>query len=593
MTQRFEFTPSDLEPEGNVPVQDEYWEAEDWEEQDAISLKQKIILISIITGVFVILIGVIIAIMRFAGRQENDGLILDNVFAAGIELSGMTLDEATNALHLATDNTFTKKDMVIKIHDEKLTLSPEDTLASLDVDAVVQDAYQYGRSGTNAENTQIQKNAKKRSYTIPLLQYMTLDKEFIREAVNSYCERTVSTLTEPVTSVEGQRPVFDPNNPEAPVTHQVLRITLGTPDLQLDPEDLYNRILDAYSLNELLLEYEAPQMTLPSEVNARKLFDLHCSASRDASMDPNTYVVTPEEYGYAFDADILQEMIDQAHYGESLEIEFSFVIPDVTAAQLSQGLFLDTLGEYCSIAETSIAERNSNIRLSCSSIDQLVIKPGETFSFNQALKNVSQASGYQITSVSPYNADAMGGGISQTASALYYCALLANLDIVERHSHQYAVDFIELGLDAYADGSTKDLRFRNNTNSPIRIIASSENGTVTISLRGVNSLGYKTRIQTAIVSQQDAQTIYQPVTDQSYRDGEVLIRGVPGYLISVTMEKIDPSTGAILSSVPVSSTQYEKKDTVVAQVFSFTESTVEPTGPVFPTETLPASPHWP
>ena len=595
MTQRFEFPQIDPETHDDDLISDDVLEeTEEYdEEQSGLSLKLKIVLISIGAALFLGLIAAVIGLLLFAGRTEDEGLILDNVFAGGIELSGMTTEEAANALHLATDNTFTKKDMVVQIHDDSLRLSPEDTMAALDVEAVIKEAYEYGRSGTNAENIQIQKNAKKRSYTIPLLKYLTLDTDYIKETVVAYCESTVSSLSEPVISLEGQRPVFDPTNPGAAVTHQQLHITLGTPEIQLDPEDLYEQILDGYSLNELFLEYEAPQITFPSVVIAQKLFDEHCTSPIDASMDPSTYAITEEVYGYGFDPNLLQQMLDEADYGENIDIYLGFLTPAVVTSDLTQGLFTDTLAQYCSIAETSISERNNNIQLSCQALEQLVIEPGETFSFNKALQTVSEAAGYQIAAVSTHNSAALAGGISQTASALYYCALLANLDIIERHSHQYAVDFIDLGLDAYVDGSFRDLRFRNNTSSPIRITTASENGTVTITLKGVNTLGYKTNIQTEIMEQEDPMISYQIPTGpdaQSYRDGDTMVSGIPGYFVSVSMEKIDLATGVILSTQPVSTSLYEKKDTVLAQIAP--PPPTEPTETVIPTETIPVAPNW-
>ncbi len=65
-----------------------------------------------------------------------------------------------------------------------------------------------------------------------------------------------------------------------------------------------------------------------------------------------------------------------------------------------------------------------------------------------------------------------GGGICQVAGILYHLALMAGLDILERHSHSLDIyteveRFTPLGADATVVYGYKDLRIRNNTGHPI------------------------------------------------------------------------------------------------------------------------------
>ena len=129
-------------------------------ERKKAAQNRKIAIISICSVILVVLIGLIIGMIVYAGRDTDNGKILDNVYAGGVNLGGMTVEDAKNALHLATDNTFSKKDLVIKLPDTAFKLSPADTGAKLDVDAVVEAAYNYGRTGTDAENKKAQQNAE-------------------------------------------------------------------------------------------------------------------------------------------------------------------------------------------------------------------------------------------------------------------------------------------------------------------------------------------------------------------------------------------------------------------------------------------------
>jgi hypothetical protein len=95
---------------------------------------RKIAIITVCSVILVVLIGLIVGMIVYANRNKDDGLILNNVYAAGINLGGMTQEDAKNALHLVTDNTFTQKDMVIKLPDATITLPACETGAKLNVD---------------------------------------------------------------------------------------------------------------------------------------------------------------------------------------------------------------------------------------------------------------------------------------------------------------------------------------------------------------------------------------------------------------------------------------------------------------------------
>lgn len=539
-----------------------------------IDRKQIIIFVSIGAAVLLSLIGLIIGLFVFSGRSTDDDRILQNVFAAGVDLSGMTVEEAISALHVATDHNIAQDPMEVRIFDDSLILNPADVNLSLDVDALAQAAYDYGRNGTHAENQQIQKNAHKRSYTIPLLPYLNLDLQAIQLVVDNYCASIVSEYTEPVITTVGTRPVYGDPSPK----HQSIRITLGTPLRRLDRDDLYDRILDAYSMNELLVEYDAPEILWPSAVNAQDLFDQYCTLPQDAVLDTTTYSVIPETYGYGFQIDTLTQMLSEAQPGETIEITLSFLEPAVLAEDLNDNLFSETLSE-CSI--TGVVDENArdaNLQLSCQAISGYIIKPGETFSFLDALGKISAETGYAEASICGNNGIAMGGGISQTASALYHCVLHSDLEIVEHHNHTYATDFIELGLDAYVDSGSKDLRFRNNTDSPICIEASVSRHTVSVSFVGSADLPYRISIRTEITSKELPLTTYQmfiPDNAQGYVDGDVIVKGLEGYKVAVHKEKTDLSTGSTLSTSSVSVNEYQKRDEIIARIGVFTEEEPE------------------
>ena len=559
-----ETPPQEADFTEDLPLPEGY--ADEATQKPLLTRKQKIVLVSIGAGILITIIGLIIGLVLFSGRNDEDNRILENVYAAGIDLSGMTVEEAISALHIATDRTFTDEPMSVQIYDDTLLLSPEDTKAAVDVEGIAQAAFNYGRSGNYSQNQQIRKNAHKRSYTIPLLPYLNLDLTYIRDTITTYCASIDSVYAEPTVTLEGERPVYDGSGTER---HQSLRITLGTPLRRLDADDLYNQVLDAYSMNELMLQYETPEILWPSEVNAQQLFDEYCTLAKDAKLDATTYQITPEAYGYGFDVNALQKMLDDAEPGSEVEIRLSFLEPQVFAQDIQDSLYLITLSECQTTSDAADTCRSKNLQLACDAINGYIIKPGETFSFLQKLGQISTQTGYSEAPVCTVNESEMGGGISQVASALYYSALHADLEVVERYHHPYTVDFIELGLDAYVNANGMDLRFKNNSGTPIRIKASVAYGTVSITLEGSKQLSYTVAIRSEITGRQQPNISYQmvvPDNRQGYKDGDVIATGVEGYQVSVYKEKSALSGGNLLSKETVSTNDYKKRDEIIARI---------------------------
>lgn len=118
----------------------------------------------------------------------------------------------------------------------------------------------------------------------------------------------------------------------------------------------------------------------------------------------------------------------------------------------------------------SIPGRIHNVALAASRIHGVLIKPGDTFSFNNTIGDISAATGYQSAYIIKEGRTVLGdgGGVCQVSSTIFRAALDAGLSIVERHAHAYRVHYYEdggfkPGLDATVYGPTFDLKFKNDT----------------------------------------------------------------------------------------------------------------------------------
>ena len=110
-----------------------------------------------------------------------------------------------------------------------------------------------------------------------------------------------------------------------------------------------------------------------------------------------------------------------------------------------------------------------------------IVKPGETFSFNKMTGDTTNGDehhypngtvGSYLPSTAILNGehvDQYGGGICQASTTIYNCAVKADMEIVERHSHQYPSFYAELGLDATVDYGNLDMKFKNTKDFPIYI----------------------------------------------------------------------------------------------------------------------------
>lgn len=523
---------------------------------------------------------------KFFATPEDDGKILPNVFVAGIDIGGMTQEEATNALRVSLSSSYSTQDLVVNLPGDSLKLSPDQTGARLDVEAVVKKAYAYGRDGTDAENARTRKEAQTKHHAIALLPYLSLDLPYIYSAVEAFCDSYSIEMTPPTVRLEGTRPEYprkpenwdeDKKGPYKPnlegIVHQNLVITLGTPNFILEPGALYDYILDAYSLHNMTVSYEAPALTAPEKVDLEKVFEQFCIVPQDAELDNKTFEVVPEIYGYGFDMETVAALLDSAAYGQTVTVPLDFIVPDITEEALVGHLFKDVLAEFTAVYNgTADAARTKNLHLACEALNGYVIKAGETFSFNLALGPCTTNKGYQTApTYVGSTASTLGGGISQISSALYCGALQAGLQITQRHAHAYAVDYTLLGFDAAVTYGSQDLQFVNTTADPIRILVTTDGTKVTVQLLGTveeNAPAFTTELKNQVLAIYNPNTVYQPMhydNQQGYADGHVLQQGISGYEIAAYVHTYD-SNGALVSSTLVSTDSYAKRDHIVVRI---------------------------
>ena len=120
---------------------------------------------------------------------------------------------------------------------------------------------------------------------------------------------------------------------------------------------------------------------------------------------------------------------------------------------------------------SSQEDRLHNIRLASKQIDGTFLESGDTFSFNAVVGARTEKRGYKTAKiiVGGRFVDGVGGGVCQVSTTLYNVALLAGLKIVEQHPHSLAVGYVAPSFDAMVNSSFADLKFVNETLSPVYV----------------------------------------------------------------------------------------------------------------------------
>lgn len=141
------------------------------------------------------------------------------------------------------------------------------------------------------------------------------------------------------------------------------------------------------------------------------------------------------------------------------------------------------LGSATTYYKTSMRDRTTNLTIASAALNNVVIKPGQEFSFNKVVGARTPAKGYKKAIIFSGGGQVMGygGGVCQVSTTVYQAAKKAGLQITERHSHSQRISYAKLGNDATVSYGSKDFRFKNNQGANIYIKTSISGGALSIS----------------------------------------------------------------------------------------------------------------
>jgi len=186
------------------------------------------------------------------------------------------------------------------------------------------------------------------------------------------------------------------------------------------------------------------------------------------------FVVDKEKTGYEIDiegaAKAVEALFNAGTYTGTVKVPTVVKEPEITEEMIRENFGL--VGSEWTVTDGN-SNRNNNISQACSNINGTILEPGEVFSFNEVVGQRTYENGFLTATViagGQYE-QGLGGGICQVSTTLYNAALMTDLEIVERHSHAWPSDYISPGLDATVDWPALDLKFKNDTDYQIVIVA--------------------------------------------------------------------------------------------------------------------------
>ena len=423
-----------------------------------------------------------LGLCAWAGGRDA---ILPHVSISGLDVSGMTQDQAADALKNAlAEESGDPITLNISCEGWSGQLSAADL--AVDQEATVQAAMQAGEGPFLARGGQ---------YLAHLLGAGSQVELALQDQ-----QPALTTLLEDM-----ERQVGDVTMAHWQVSGQTLELTKGVTGLAADEDQavqLLHQALDqgfaqkfGQGEQNVTVDVDLPvTQTPPQEPDFDTVHQDVYTEPKDAALDGTTHEIVAESVGLDFDPAQLKAAYDQAGEGETVSIPLTVTQPKETKASLSAKLFRDLLGKGTTKVGGSAARKN-NVALSAKACNGVILLPGEVFSYNNTTGSRSADKGYQAAPVYVGGAstDEVGGGICQTSSTIYYAVLHTTLEVVERRSHMYNTGYVPAGMDATVYYGSTDFRFKNNTNYPVKIVTESydQGGSryLTVKIYGTNETG--------------------------------------------------------------------------------------------------------
>lgn len=170
---------------------------------------------------------------------------------------------------------------------------------------------------------------------------------------------------------------------------------------------------------------------------------------------------------------------------EDINLPVITLYPKVSTKQVKS---IDSvLGEFSTSFNNSTS-RGSNIHVAGQQTSDILLMPGDTFSYNKCTGARNWVNGYKSAPVIVGGkvTNGEGGGVCQVSTTIYNAALMSGLTIDEVHNHSLPSRYVQRGRDATVSYGYTDLKFTNPFTNPVYIKNIVGNGAITSKIYGCN-----------------------------------------------------------------------------------------------------------
>ena len=506
--------------------------------------KRKKIIIASIIGI-ILLIGLLFSTI-FALINMNNSKIISGVKIEGIEVSGLSKDEAKSKLE-AIYNEKKEKEIPIKYNEYESSINPSMIELNYDIDKAVDEAMNIGR------NNNIFINNYNILFTLIGKKDINVEMSINEEATRKIIEDTGANL--PGVVIESSYYIEGEN----------LIITKGKEGIKIDTESLLSKVKERLDNAEIIDDYiEIPVTTkTPEPIDVDKIHSEVYKEVQDAYYTKDPFEIHPEVEGVDFNVDEVKAMI-AAEDKDEYTVKLTITKPKVTVNDIGTEAFPDKLGTFTTRYDERDRDRTTNLKLACQKLNNQVVLAGATFSYNKTLGERTIAAGYKNAAVYENGqvVDGIGGGICQISSTLYNAIVDANLETVERRNHQFVTSYVPAGKDATVVYGMTDFKFKNTRKYPVKIIATAQNGIATISIYGVKEeVEYDVELQVKQIATIPVTTVYKE--DSSLPAGTEKVKQVGAKGVKTETYLVKSLNGKVVSSELVSRDTYNAMQRIV------------------------------
>ena len=437
--------------------------------------KKSPVLIALII-LMIITVGFAALFISLGFYVDSLDTIFPNVWADGVKVSGMTVEEAKQALLDSGYEENAEGIAVTMIFPDggSFTVTGNEAGMSLNASEAANKVFEFGREGTFFENEMTYIRALFNRTDLSDLSTASFDDSLVREFAAEFTNRFNESL-------------FDSTLEQ---NENYLLIVKGTGLKPAVEEEVFNlailTLLKAVTEHDHLTVEYIPEADNDDIIDLQLLFDLFHVDPVSSHWDVQTLSATVSSSGKTFDFDKAYDNLRSALNGERVEIPIIILEPDYTKEDIESLIFRDVLSERSTRERTNDSNRIRNIEIAAGYINGTVLNPGEVFSFNEVVGERTSERGFRLANVIMEGIlqPGIGGGICQVSSTIYDALLYTDLEIVERTPHRFTIAYLPAGHDATVAYNALDFKFRNNTDFPIRIETSMESRNMSVKIIG-------------------------------------------------------------------------------------------------------------